>query len=283
MSDLGTNLDAAALHRRLAEIGLGRVASELVRAMRPCARLIPRDGPTPIGPTTRLGGAPDLPNDVAWPRWKGESLAFLLQLRLEELPFGLSVELPRAGLLSFFYVQDQSTWGTDDEDRGSFQVLFHDDARGCVSREFPADVEAESRFREVPLASVLHASLPRPDADACNPLQLTDAENDALRECGDWALGSHQVGGHPCPVQNNDMEIQCAIRADGGGDGRGWLSPSFPKWKQESLRWQLLLQLDSDDAPGWMWGDVGRLYFWIHEDDLARCDFSRVWMRLQCC
>lgn len=47
--------------------------------------------------------------------------------------------------------------------------------------------------------------------------------------------------------------------------------------------WNLLLQLDSDEAgPGWMWGDVGRLCFWIRDEDLAARRFERVWMQLQC-
>jgi uncharacterized protein YwqG len=40
-------------------------------------------------------------------------------------------------------------------------------------------------------------------------------------------------------------------------------------------RWRLLLQLDSDEAC--MWGtDSGTLYFLIHDEALARQDFSRV-------
>jgi uncharacterized protein YwqG len=54
----------------------------------------------------------------------------------------------------------------------------------------------------------------------------------------------------------------------------------LPEWERQGERWRLLLQLDSDDA--WMWGDCGRLYFWVHEADLARGDFSRAWMVLQC-
>jgi uncharacterized protein YwqG len=46
--------------------------------------------------------------------------------------------------------------------------------------------------------------------------------------------------------------------------------------------WLLLFQLDSDDAAKMMWGDAGRLYFWITKQDLARRDFSNVWMILQC-
>ncbi len=57
---------------------------------------------------------------------------------------------------------------------------------------------------------------------------------------------------------------------------------------QELLRvapseWRLLLQLDTDeDGPGWMWGDSGRIYYWIRRGDLAAGAFDRTWLVLQC-
>jgi uncharacterized protein YwqG len=44
----------------------------------------------------------------------------------------------------------------------------------------------------------------------------------------------------------------------------------------------LLLQLDSDRDLGWQWGDMGLLYFWIPDEDLAAGRFDRVWTILQC-
>jgi uncharacterized protein YwqG len=31
-----------------------------------------------------------------------------------------------------------------------------------------------------------------------------------------------------------------------------------------------------------MWGDGGRLYFWIREQDLAVNNFDKTWLVLQC-
>jgi Domain of unknown function (DUF1963) len=47
--------------------------------------------------------------------------------------------------------------------------------------------------------------------------------------------------------------------------------------------WQLLLQVDSDDAAGMMWVDSGMLYYWIRKDDLAARRFERVWCVMQYC
>ena len=38
--------------------------------------------------------------------------------------------------------------------------------------------------------------------------------------------------------------------------------------------WRLLLQLDTDDEASMMWGDLGRLYFWITGDALRRRAFD---------
>lgn len=50
-----------------------------------------------------------------------------------------------------------------------------------------------------------------------------------------------------------------------------------------AVKWRLLLQIDSEeDKTGMMWGDVGRIYYWIHEDDLAKLCFDRVICEMQC-
>lgn len=43
----------------------------------------------------------------------------------------------------------------------------------------------------------------------------------------------------------------------------------------------LLLQFDSNQGAGMEWGDVGRLYFWIHPDDLRARRFDRVRLEFQ--
>ena len=51
-----------------------------------------------------------------------------------------------------------------------------------------------------------------------------------------------------------------------------------------AVDWELLLQIDTDEeGPGWMWGDVGRLYFWLRSEDLVAQRFENAWLVLQCC
>ncbi len=45
----------------------------------------------------------------------------------------------------------------------------------------------------------------------------------------------------------------------------------------------LLTQINSEeDKTGMMWGDAGRLYFWMKKQDLKYLDFDKYWLILQC-
>ena len=44
----------------------------------------------------------------------------------------------------------------------------------------------------------------------------------------------------------------------------------------------LLLQLDTDDDTGWMWGDMGMIYFWIAPQELDARNFDDVRLILEC-
>jgi hypothetical protein len=46
--------------------------------------------------------------------------------------------------------------------------------------------------------------------------------------------------------------------------------------------WRLLLQLDTDPAARFEWGDSGRLYLLARDEDVRACRFDRTWLLLQC-
>lgn len=81
------------------------------------------------------------------------------------------------------------------------------------------------------------------------------------------------------------MQVECQLASNGVycGDGNYLKRPEAQSLIPGADSWRLLLQIDShEDETGMMWGDVGRLYFWIKEDDLALRKWGATWMVLQC-
>lgn len=124
-----------------------------------------------------------------------------------------------------------------------------------------------------------------------------DAWADELNGAEDAGV-DHRLLGHPREDQNAmppefaqliaerpDQEFPNPHRPGQMVRIPGQRADAWPAWARELLGqtragdWRLLLQLDSDV---WMWGDCGKLYFWIPRADLAACRFDRVWLQLQC-
>jgi uncharacterized protein YwqG len=81
------------------------------------------------------------------------------------------------------------------------------------------------------------------------------------------------------------MELECQLTSHGinTGGSEAYHSDQAHALSAGAEDWLLLLQVDSDDDAGMMWGDSGRLSFWIRKQDAASNDFTKVWMVLQCC
>lgn len=80
---------------------------------------------------SRVGGGPDLPEGIDWPRDdSGFYLNFLAQIDLAKLP-AVYEDLPNDGLLSFFTGTDYTDW----------KVIHTQAGAKLVTRELPADAE----------------------------------------------------------------------------------------------------------------------------------------------
>ena len=111
----------------------------------------------------------------------------------------------------------------------------------------------------------------------------------ARRELGlDYPANLSKLLGWPDIIQNN-MTLECELVSQGHYLGGKW--ESVPLEERDRLRkpsvegWQLLFQLDTVESGGFelMFGDCGRIYFYIRNEDLAARRFDRVWLIQQCC
>ena len=268
--------------------GFVEAAAAAEGARQSCFRLV-ATADDDASPGTRVGGAPDLPDLALWPRWEGVPLAFLAQIDLAEVAaLNPDAPLPKTGLLSFFYDAEQRAWGFNPEDRASWRVLYFPDAfEPMPMNEWPEGLPAEGIYPLVPVFTEAGESLPDEFIDSfltdLSPREGAMLEDimDQYQQCYEGA--AHQVLGFPYTIQG-DMRLECQLVSSGinCGNPSGYKDPRAKDLEPGAADWRLLFQLDSDDRAGMMWGDMGTLYFWIKEQDLAAGRFDQVWMVLQC-
>jgi uncharacterized protein YwqG len=282
--------DARLAHYRahLEAAGLGQWADALCEAAVPSIRLV-LDGQADatVAGVSRLGGSPDLPPDAPWPADEdGAPLSFIAQLDMRQMT-AHDVEgiLPRAGLLSLFYAAaSQRAWGFDPADHDAWAVIHITDAAEVKPREAPGAVPAEGRFAAVGLSPEAELTFVPWESFAIEGLGMTREELRAYAHvlpAGDSTI--HRLLGHPDPVQG-DMQLECQLVANGlyCGNASGYRDPRAARLRPGAADWRLLFQADSQDEAGMMWGDLGRLYYWIRHQDLAAGNWDRTWLILQC-
>jgi uncharacterized protein YwqG len=237
---------------------------------------------------SKIGGLPIAGASLQWPIWKEKPLAFLCQVDLAAVPWSESTMLlPREGILYFFYDQEQRTWGFDPKDRGSWKVLYINEKIDLKPLNAPAGSGKVYIYKEKHIKFSEILTYPDWQDDRIDKLNLNDAQSDEFFELCSSIFENqpaHQLLGYPSPVQGNDMDLDSQLASNGlyCGDASGYNDPKTKKLESGRYEWILLLQLDSDDDTEMMWGDVGKLYFWIRKNDLKNRNFSNVWMILQC-
>jgi hypothetical protein len=190
----------------------------------------------PVG-ASRFGGRPDLPDGYRWPQLTGIPMAFLAQLRLDELRAALPAprqpELPEEGLLVVFA-------GVDPDDplligldgMGHVAIVSGD---GLRRRSWPGRLPGEARFGASVAAPEPMLSPPNRHALSHDMFDSRVQQFlDAVRPPG--AL--HQFLGHSSTVQ--------APGVDGAS--------------------RHLLRLDSDPLNGTLYGDGGSLQITVPAD-----------------
>lgn len=249
----------------------------------------------PVG-VSKFGGHPDLPSDVEWYRTSETNIpmSFIAQVNFAEVaPFDLEHKLPEHGMLYFFYdcSPDGMPWGFNPEDSDGWKVFFYNGDLSALSRRAaPADLSQDENgmiFGSAQMCFDAVMELPSMESDLTNGLVLPN--DDSLQDrYWEWldehseAL-SNKLLGHADPVQGS-MELECEYVTHGINCGTpdGYRIAKSKGLDKNAAHWNLLMQVDSNEDIGMMWGDLGRLYLWITSEDLAARNFENSWLILQC-
>jgi uncharacterized protein YwqG len=221
-------------------------ADEIMKLALPAVKMnayLVESGDLPKG-ASRMGGAPDLPEAATWPTSKGRPIEFLVQINLAEASQAYAVPgIPETGWLLLFH-DFKSTFEGDRESPGLWQVVHFDDPADSLRRvEPPAEPVANYNFCELTFEREL--CLP---GDFTDRFEAEDDDGEAWEYFDStlWAIENgpyHRLGGFPMLIQSDQSDYRAL---------------------------EFLMQIDSDDEFGWMWGDMGRVYCWTRRKDLLR-------------
>jgi len=212
----------------------------------------------------------------SWPTYNGLPIPFVSQINLSEVtPYDMQHLLPSEGMLFFFFDIDAffETWPRQQ----NLWCVLYDSSVPPILRQvtIPETIAMRNKYRPTAVTYSTEITLPdysRYDATSIHKLglssPLTREEEQAYYEVQSQLAGTagityhlplHRLLGYPDDIQED-------MHRDLAGDLSAW---------------QLLFQMDSDSVPNTEWGDTGRIYYWIREQDLAKRDFSKVELILQ--
>lgn len=293
---------------------LNKFADVLINQLCPSVLIdsahLPREELT-IG-ASRFGGGPDLPEGFQWPRWNGSKMAFdtpgttyqrvpfqerplhfIAQFDLNELrDLSACRDLPSKGMLYFFYDLEVQPWGFDPADHLGSRVIYVADPIGSLTRQKTAHPDSAAESHSCALTFSEDWTIPDGESlgveyqnDLAVLESIDELKQDLIGASEDQPFKpTHRLLGWPEPVQG-DMQLECQLVANGiyCGNPAGYQDPRAEQLAAGAKDWRLLLQIDTDEAgPGWMWGDCGRIYYWIHKNDLRHCRFENARLILQC-
>lgn len=246
---------------------------------------------------SKFGGMPDLPQDMPWP-YTGKNqipMSFVAQVNFAEAaPYDLEHKLPDRGMLYFFYdcSKDGMPWGFDPADCDGWKVCYADaDASSLVRTRIPEDLlpgENGEVFGEAQICFEACMELPTTESDLVEAVELPD-DADMQDAYWEWLDESgeelrNKLLGHADVIQSG-MELECEYVTNQiyCGNPDGYAAARERGLDKNAARWNLLMQIDSNEELGMMWGDMGRLYLWITTEDLKARKFENCWLILQCC
>ncbi len=235
---------------------------------------------------SKFGGKPDVPEGFVWENYNGKPLSFIAQFDLAEVTkYDTDKLLPQDGVLSFFYELETMEWGYDPKTIASAKVYYFPPEKKLAPVEFPEELSEEYRLNEARIIMRRKTSYPSPSDDI--ELPLSEDESDEYFDLYDemtpeYPDASSKLLGHPELIQN-PIALQCELVSRGIYTGSGY--PEITdEIKKAAADWMLLFQLDSfdnEDCP-LMFGDAGRIYWYIRKDDLRNKRFEKALLVLQC-
>ena len=247
---------------------------------------------------TKLGGCPDLTKKISWATSKHDNnyISFLGQINLEEVQsFDEQELLPQKGMLYFFFNLDSGDDGKvifseevaeleraippeefKEQKKSFFQRLLTGNSKKRILKESEVEI-----FKEYNIPSWDSLRIERIQKNTKTDIKPINAFEEGLfedsyEEGEIETTSNHHLLGNYKGIQNEYHELNFIDFKIGD------LEKMTLAEIEKALKWKLLFQFDSDDNLEISWGDWGRIYFFIQEEDLKKKNFDNVKISADC-
>lgn len=237
-------------------------------------------------------------------------LSFIAQINCDEIhEYDKDKLLPSKGMLYFFYELANMTWG-DIGDKGGARVYYYSGSVSELQRtDFPSDLKEEFMLPEMPMT--FYSKVELPDFEEFIEWHDEFSQHENVRSrINYWNIYDetktklgieneydteedvkiNKLLGYANLIQAG-MLLECEVATKGiklyserGGYSDKITKEELRQYKEDCTKWQLLFQLESIVTKKYemLWGDVGRIYFYVNSNDLRKLNFENCWLILQC-
>jgi len=226
---------------------------------------------------SKIGGTPDLPKSINWPKYGTNSMVFFAQINLKDLSnYHRQELLPKSGILYFFsyFPEPENEFGAAYDfirDKEEYKTIyFNGNIEELRKNEFPNDLISDYKFdsRKVDFRTFFHLP-PSLETGIIESSSLSEKDKNLLKEYNDrddYGI-IDQVLGIPVPIQYG-VDFDWAV---------AYLDIDYSEYKKRKgeinkLRTEFinLLTLPVFERIGY-----SQAYIGIHIDDLRKKELDK--------
>ncbi|MGN1227745.1 MAG: DUF1963 domain-containing protein [Christensenellales bacterium] len=241
----------------------------------------------------KIGGKPNLPNDLDWPTCNGTPLSFIAQIDLSTLPQNNGIIPNTSGAIFIFGILVNDCFFGDEENGQQAYKLLYSQNINAKERNFPKKLDKEAQY-EANYITPQNIIKELPETVGygfeLKNVNLTDKSIDNYNEYYEAYINKQNTlanlkenetlkfGGYETPMQSKGRLMynnKFAKHDTGANDLANNIAEND---------WILLCEIKSnkDKNENMYIGDAGIIYVYIKQSDLINCNFENVFIEMQC-
>lgn len=239
---------------------------------------------------SKIGGKPDLPKDVSWPRVNDKDLVFCAQYNILELKkFDTENLLPEKGIL-YIFIGISGEWNEFSMEQKDCKIFFIENLEDLERKEYPRTLNVEGKVE--PAEIRYFESLTIPDDENYKLIEFDekyedfyfhfyqDTEEYIAEELNDFAENMHQILGEDKSVQSSIVYEFSRIELNISYED---YTERWNEILENSKTFSNLIQLDCFDSNTNLskFGGSGVFYIGLKTRELENKDFNNLMISFQ--